>query len=169
MAISQALLPEFDHEVATTRRVLERVPSDKWDWAPHAKSMKLGRLAGHVGETPGWATMTIAQSELDLAPPGAPPYVPPVRNNREDVLAEFDKNVAAAREQIAGATDEHLMQNWSLKMGGQVRMTMPRVAVLRSFVMNHMIHHRGQLSVYLRMLDVPIPSIYGPSADEGSM
>ncbi len=170
MAISQALLPEFDHEMATTRKTLERVPDEKWDWAPHSKSMKLGRLATHLAEAPGWAIPTIGRAELDLSPPGAPaPYQPVSTSNRAEALAMFDKNVAEARTAIAGASDEHLFQTWSLLMGGKAVFTMPRVAVIRSMVLNHIIHHRGQLSVYLRLLDVPVPSIYGPSADEGRM
>lgn len=169
MALSQALLPEFDNEMALTRKTLERVPDDKWDWAPHTKSMTLGRLATHLAEAPGWAIPTIGQSELDLSPPGAPPYQPVTTANRAEALAMFDKNIGAARAAIAGASNEHLFQNWSLLMGGKAMFTMPRAAVIRGMVMNHIIHHRGQLSVYLRLLDIPVPSIYGPSADEGRM
>ncbi len=168
--ISQSLLPEFDHETANTRKTLERVPDDKPDFKPHPKSMSLARLAGHLAELPMWATMTLGQSELDLNPPGSsqPPQAY-VMSSRAEALARFDEHVKQARELLASTTDEAMMQPWTLKNGGQTVMSMPRVAVLRGFVMSHMIHHRAQLGVYLRMNDVPVPSIYGPSADEGGM
>jgi uncharacterized damage-inducible protein DinB len=169
MPMSAALLPEFDHEMATTRRTLERVPAEKLGWKPHEKSMTLGRLATHIAEMPGWAIPTLNEESLDLAPPGAPPYQPVTKETVADIVAYFDENVAAARAAIAGASDESLMQSWSLLMGGKAVFTMPRIAVLRSMIVNHVIHHRGQLSVYLRLNDAPVPSIYGPSADEGKM
>jgi uncharacterized damage-inducible protein DinB len=169
MALSQALLPEFDHEMANTRKTLERVPEDKFDWKPHEKSTALGGLATHLAKIPDWATLAIKQSEFDLAPPGAEPIKQPQAASRQEVLDAFDRNCAAAREAIAAASDEHLMGSWSLLSGGNTLMTLPRIAVLRSFVMNHSIHHRAQLGVYLRLLDVPVPSIYGPSADEDIM
>lgn len=169
MAIGQSLVPEFDHEMATTRRTLERVPDGKLGWKPHEKSMTLGRLAGHIAEMPGWAMPTINQDALDLQPAGAPPYQPKVHATRDEILADFDKNVAAARAAIAGCSDEAYMKKWELQMTGRTVLAMPKVAVIRSMVMNHVIHHRGQLAVYLRLLDVPVPSIYGPSADEGKM
>lgn len=168
MPIAQALLPEFDQEMKSARATLERVPTDKFDWTPHAKSMNMGRLATHVAEIPYWVVPTIAQDELDLAPPGAPPFQPTVANTREEVLAMFDKNVAGAREQLAGASDEHLLKTWSLLMTTKPIFTMPRIAVIRGMVMNHLIHHRAQLGVYLRLNDIPVPATYGPSADEGS-
>ncbi len=167
MPLSQALLPEFDREMELTRKTLERVPEAQWDWAPHAKSMKMGALATHIAALASWAVATIGQDQLDLAPPGAPPQKPPVTHNGAELLALFDKNAAAARDSIAGASDEQLMRNWSLLMGGKALMTMPRTAVLRGFVISHIIHHRAQLGVYLRLLDLPVPSVYGPSADEG--
>jgi uncharacterized damage-inducible protein DinB len=167
--ISAALLPEFDHEMATTRRTLERVPEDKFDWAPHPKSMKLGQLASHLADMPSWGAVGLKQDSLDLAPPGAPPYQPFQAASRAQVLERFDKNVAAARTAIADTGDPEYMKPWSLLRGGQTLLTMPKVGVIRSFVMNHIIHHRGQLSVYLRLNNVPVPSIYGPSADEGGM
>jgi uncharacterized damage-inducible protein DinB len=169
MPISDALLSEFDHEMATTRRAMERVPSDKLSWKPHDKSMPLGRLTGHIAEMPGWAVPTIGETSLDIAPVGSAPYQPPTFTSTDEILAQFDRNVAAARAMIAGASDEHLMQPWSLLAGGKTIFTMPRAGVLRTMVMNHIIHHRGQLSVYLRLNEIPVPSIYGPSADEGSM
>ena len=165
MAISASLLPEFDHEMATARTCIERVPEDKFSFKPHEKSMTAGRLASHIAEMPNWATMGITQDSLDLAT-GYKPYE---ATSRADLLAAFDKAVGGARAAIAGASDETFFSNWSLKNGDKTLMTMPKIAVVRSFVLNHVIHHRGQLSVYLRELNVPVPSIYGPSADEGSM
>lgn len=169
MPISQALLPEFDHEMSNTRKTLERIPENDFTWKPHPKSMPLGRLAGHVAEMPGWAVPTIAQDSLDLAPPGSGPPQGTVAQSRQHVLDLFDKNVAAARAAIAGATDEQLMKPWSLLVGGRTIFTMPKIAVLRSMVMNHTIHHRAQLGVYLRLNNIPVPALYGPSADEGLM
>jgi len=168
MAIRDSILPEFDFEMSATRKTLERVPEGKPDWKPHDKSMKLGRLAGHLAELPTWVAATLNQDSLDLMPPGAPPRTPAELTSRKQLLEGFDKNVAAARAAIAAASDEQFMQPWSLLKGGQKIMTLPRIAVVRSFVLNHSIHHRAQLGVYLRLNDIPVPSIYGPSADEGA-
>jgi len=165
MAISASLLPEFDHEMATTRTVIERVPEDKFAFKPHERSMTMGQLASHIADMPSWVMMTIAQDSLDMAG-GFKPFV---AGSPAELLEVFDKNVAGARAAIAGASDQTLFQTWSLRRGDQTLMSMPKIAVLRSFMLNHVIHHRGQLSVYLRLNDVPVPSIYGPSADEGSM
>ena len=164
MAIVDALLPEFDHEMTTTRKVLERVPEDKFDWKPHAKSFSLGSLAGHVSTIPMWGSETLSKAEIDLGgapPPGTPP-------SKTELLANFDRNVAATRAALTGKTDAELMDMWSLKRSGQTIFSMPKAVVWRSFVMNHLIHHRAQLAVYLRLLDVPVPSMYGPSADEAA-
>ena len=169
MSISAALLPEFDQEMANTRKTLERVPDDKFDWKPHEKSMAMGGLATHLANLPTWTVYTINLDSLDLAPPGGEPFRVEERRSRREVLEAFDKNVAAARDAIAGASDEELLKPWSLLQGGVTLMTLPKIAVLRSFVMNHVIHHRGQFTVYLRLNDLPVPSIYGPSADEGAM
>jgi uncharacterized damage-inducible protein DinB len=168
MAISDALLPEFDHEMANTRKTLERIPDDKFDWKPHEKSSTMGGLATHLANLPCWAGYTIDQDALDIAPNGEP-FRATLLNSHAEALETFDKNVAAARAAIAGAGDEQLFQLWTLMANGKALMSLPRVAVLRSFVMNHLIHHRAQLGVYLRLNDIPVPSIYGPSADEGSM
>ncbi|HEX7289438.1 MAG TPA: DinB family protein [Candidatus Angelobacter sp.] len=165
MALNQALLPEFDHEMQTTRRTLERVPEDKLGWKPHQKSMSLGGLATHLATINHWVDATMGMDSFDVA--GAPPT--PELKSRAEILAMFDQNVASARKTIAAAEDAQLMKPWSLVAGGKTVFTLPRIAVLRSFIMNHTIHHRGQLSVYLRLNDVPVPSIYGPSADEGNM
>jgi uncharacterized damage-inducible protein DinB len=166
--LTQSLLQELEFEIPATRKTLERVP-EKFDWAPHGKSMNLGRLAQHLAEIPDWAVKAITLDELDLAPPGAAPYKPPVLTSTAQILAEYDKNIAAAKAALAGTTDEHLMKPWSLKMGGKTLMTLPRVAVVRNFVLNHNVHHRAQMGVYLRLNDVPVPSVYGPSADEGQL
>jgi uncharacterized damage-inducible protein DinB len=168
MSISKMLLPEFDHEMATTRKVLERIPEDKFGWKPHEKSMTLDGLATHLANIPSWTKNTFEVDELDIAPPGAPPYRLEPAKSRAEVLDAFDKNVAEARAAIEGATDENWQGKWSLLMTGKTIFTLPRPAVWRGFIMSHSIHHRAQLAVYLRLLDVPVPSIYGPSADEGS-
>jgi uncharacterized damage-inducible protein DinB len=131
--------------------------------------MPLDRLAGHVAELAGWATFTIKQDSLDFMPPGGQPFQPTIATSRKQVLEIFDKNRDGSRQAIAEASDEHLMKNWSLLRGGQPIMTMPRFLVLRTFCINHIIHHRAQLGVYLRLNDIPVPSVYGPSADEGRM
>jgi uncharacterized damage-inducible protein DinB len=166
MAIRDAFLPEFSHEMKTSRKTLERVPEDKAEWAPHPRSMKMGRLAGHIAELPGLISTALSQESLDFRPPGAPPRVPYVMTTREGLLQLFDKNVSTASAAIAGVSDEALLQTFTLSAGGKVIFALPRLAVLRGFVLNHVIHHRGQLSVYLRLNDVAVPSIYGPSADE---
>ena len=165
MPLNQALLPEFDHEMANTRKSLERVPDGKLAWKPHSKSMSLGGLGTHLATINHWAEAIIGQESFDVK--NAPPY--PELKSRAQMVEAFDKNVATARKAIAGASDEQLMKPWSLQSGGKTVFTLPRIAVLRSFIMNHVIHHRAQLGVYLRLNDVPVPSIYGPSADEGSM
>ncbi|HYL67775.1 MAG TPA: DinB family protein [Candidatus Limnocylindria bacterium] len=169
MAIRDAFLPEFSHEMATARKTLERVPEGKAEWAPHPRSMKMGRLAGHIAELPGLVATALSQDLLDFRPPGAQPRTPYVMTTREALLQVFDKNVSAASAAIAGVSDESLMKTFTLAAGGKVIFALPRLAALRSFVLNHVIHHRGQLSVYLRLNDVPVPSIYGPSADEGQL
>jgi len=165
MALNQALLPEFDHEMANTRKSLERVPENKLGWKPHQKSMTLGGLATHLATINHWTDAILGQESFDVA--NAPPN--PELKSRADMLGAFDQNTTAARKAIAGASDEQLMKPWSLLASGKPVFTLPRIAVLRSFILNHTIHHRAQLGVYLRLNDVPVPSIYGPSADEGQM
>jgi uncharacterized damage-inducible protein DinB len=169
MNISEALIPEFDQEMATTRRVLERVPEVKYGWKPHEKSMTAGRLASHICEMGMWASMTMTTGEFDFNPGGKQAFPAFNAASKTELLAEFDKQTANGRAALAAASNEEYMKNWALKNNGQVLFTMPKVVVIRSFVFNHIVHHRGQLSVYLRLLDVPVPSIYGPSADEGQM
>jgi uncharacterized damage-inducible protein DinB len=164
MPIADALLPEFDREMGLTRRFLERVPEGQFAWKPHEKSMTLGRLAEHLAEFPIWCRVSVVDNGVDVATPRPADYVPP--STRAAVLEIFDKNVVEARAALSGRTDAELMAPWTLKAQGKEVFTMPKAVVLRSFVMNHMIHHRGQMSVYLRLHNVPVPSAYGPSADE---
>ena len=164
MGLIEALLPEFDHEMTTTRKVLERVPEDKFDWKPHVKSFSMGELAQHVATIPMWGSVTLSQSELDVAGDQRPAPV----KTRAELLSMFDQHVATTRNTLTGTADAALMAPWSLKRGTQTIFTMPRIGVWRGFVMSHLIHHRAQLAVYLRLNDVPVPSMYGPSADEGA-
>jgi uncharacterized damage-inducible protein DinB len=165
MPIAQALLPEFDHEMKTTRTVLERIPEAKASFRPHPKSFPMGDLGSHLANLPVWATMTLTQAEFDTAPAGGQPLKGPGFVSVEEMLQRLDANVAQARGHIATASDADLMAMWSLKRTGATIFTLPRAAVLRSMVLSHMIHHRGQLTVYLRMCDVPLPPVYGPTAD----
>jgi uncharacterized damage-inducible protein DinB len=166
MTIAETLLPEFEQEMKTTRRLLERVPDSAAQWAPHAKSMKMGELAQHIPSLVSWVRQVVTLPELDMNPPGGPPFKPEPFVSAAQMLSDFDHRVADARTVIAGASDAALGEPWSLKSGGHTIFTMPRSGVLRFFTMNHIIHHRGQLSVYLRLNDIPLPSIYGPTADE---
>lgn len=161
MSMAQSLLPEFDQEMATTRRVLERVPGDQAAWRPHPKSFPLGHLAQLVSWMPGWITNALTATSLDLATAGSYSFEPTAT-----LLAGFDRNVREARAAIGAARDADLMVPWSLKHGERILITLPRGVVVRQNI-SHLVHHRGQLTVYLRLLNVPIPSIYGPSADEG--
>ncbi len=162
MPFTDALLPEFDHEMATTRKLLERLPEARLGWTPHARSMTLGRLATHLAEIPQWAQHIICEDEIDLKGD----YKPNVETSVAAILGVFDKSVAECRRSIAGKSDGELMAPWTFKVQGKTMFTMPRVAVMRSMLFNHIVHHRGQLSVYLRLNDVPLPAIYGPTADE---
>lgn len=162
MALADALLPEFDHEMTTTRKLLERVPEDQLDWRPHPKSMTLGELAQHVATIPMWGSETLMTSERDV---GGDMRLPRA-HSRAELLTTFDGHVAGTRAALIARSDAELMAPWTLKSGGHTVFTMPKAAVWRGFVLSHLVHHRGQLSVYLRMRDVPLPSIYGPSADE---
>jgi len=162
MSIAETMLPEFDHEMQVTRTLLERVPETNPEWTPHPKSMPLGRLATHLAELVGWVDTTLQQTELDF---GKGEYKPTSFTTTADLLAMFDAKVKSARAVLAAAADQDMMVPWTLRNGEHVIFTMPRIGVLRAFVLSHMIHHRGQLSVYLRLNDVPLPSIYGPTAD----
>jgi uncharacterized damage-inducible protein DinB len=160
MSIADTLLPEFDQEMATTRRLLERVPTEKGKWKPHPKSFPLGHLTQLVSGMPGWITNAVTETSLDLGAYGGYSY-----EKTEDLLKVFDKHVKEARKAIAAAKDSDYQVSWSLKNGSQVFFTVPRAVIVRQTI-SHLVHHRGQLTVYLRLIDVPIPSIYGPTADE---
>jgi len=155
-------IPEFDHEFAETRRALERVPEEKFDWKPHDKSYSLRSLAAHLAEIARWVPVTLQMDVFDLDAP----YDRVVPESKEEILAHFDEGVAEARKLIGAATAEELASTWSMKQGGQVALSMPKGAVLRSFILNHNVHHRAQLGVYLRLLGIPVPGHYGPTADE---
>lgn len=164
MPLLDSLLPEFDREMGLTRKVLERVPDGKFDWKPHPTSVTLGRLAEHLTEMPMWATKTMAQSELEASTQRSPDYQPP--STRAAVLAQFDASYRFGRQGLVNKTDAEFAAPWTLKNSGKEVFTAPKAMVMRNFVLNHMIHHRAQLTVYFRMLGVPVPSIYGPSGDE---
>ncbi|WP_295649224.1 DinB family protein [uncultured Mucilaginibacter sp.] len=163
MNLNKALIGEMQHEAASTRKMLERVPNDKLGWKPHEKSMTLGKLATHVSDLPNWTGFTINADELDLASGAFKPFL---ATSTVELLKHHDESVAGAIAALESVTNEQLMEMWTLRMGDHVIFTMPKVQVLRNMVFSHMVHHRGQLSVYLRMLDVPVPGMYGPSADD---
>jgi uncharacterized damage-inducible protein DinB len=165
MTISQMLLPEFDQEMVNTRKLLACVPDDKFSWTPHDKSMSLGRLASHVAEMPGWAIPTMEQDKLEITPD----QKPFLAGSTAELLEQFDKNVAAARPMIEAATDETMAKDWSFFYAGHKVFNAPKSSILRHMVFNHLVHHRGQLGVYLRLQNIAIPGMYGPSADEKMM
>lgn len=164
MGFADEFLPEFDHEMQTTRALLERAPMDNASFKPHAKSRTLGALASHIANLPAYGAFVVNQSEVDFAPDGKP-RTPDEYHTTSELLAAFDSKVAATRAAIAKMPDSSLRDPWSLKRAGTPIFTLPRAAALRTFMLYHMIHHRGQLSVYLRQNDVALPSIYGPTAD----
>lgn len=166
MSYADATLPEFDAEMASTRKVLERIPDDKFDWRAHPKSNTIGWNANHLAEIPSWVEGTLTQDSWDFAPPGGERYKSPEFKTRKEVLELFDSNVKTARKAIAAAKDSEMGKPWSLLEGGKPIVTMPKAAVIRSFIINHSIHHRGHLCVYLRLNDIPVPGMYGPSGDE---
>ncbi len=164
MSISATVLPEFDREMATTRTMLERVPEERATWTPHAKSWTMGELAAHIANLPRLGLITMEADELDVSPPNGGSNSPRF-DSTADLVRRFDDNVKKARAAIESASDSDMMEPWTLRRAGKTIWTLPRAAVLRSFILSHMIHHRGQLSVYLRLNDVPLPPVYGPSAD----
>jgi uncharacterized damage-inducible protein DinB len=164
MPIKDALLPEFDNEMATTRRLLERVPLDQSSWKPHAKSMTLGQLVAHIVDIPAWVGSIVNSSSFDMAAGGS--QTPPSYASTAELLAAFDKSASLARGAIDSKSDAEMMSAWSFVNGSKVMATMPKLGVFRSVLLNHLIHHRGQCSVYVRMKDAKVPSIYGPSADD---
>ena len=165
MSISKSLLSEFTHEAASTRRMLQVVPEDQLAWRPHEKSMTLARLAGHIAEIPAWAANMVGTDELDL---GGGNYQPVLPETVADLVAAHDRSVEAFQGAVEGADDETLMRPWALRSGEKVHFQMPCALAMRGFILNHVVHHRGQLSVYLRHHDVPLPQVYGPTADDQS-
>ena len=166
MNISGALIAEMEQEAKTTRTCLERIPADKYAWKPHDKSMEFGKLASHIAEMFSWTGATLQHPELDFSKMDYKPFEP---QSSEELLEFFDKNVAEAIDVLKNTGDDVFLENWTLRNGEAVYFTMPKIATMRSFVLNHIVHHRGQLSVYLRLNDIAVPQIYGPSADEGQM
>jgi hypothetical protein len=166
MSIAQSILPEFDLEMAGTRKTIERIPDAKLDWKAHPKSNTLGWVGSHLAEIPGWVEGTLTQDAWDFSPPGAEPYRTPILGGHRRMVEVFDQNVATARRAIESTPDADYAKNWSLLWQGNVVFTMPRITVIRSFILNHTIHHRAILTVYLRLNDIPVPALYGPSGDE---
>jgi uncharacterized damage-inducible protein DinB len=161
MSIGQSLIQEFEQEAATTRRVLERVPADKLSWKPHEKSMSMGQLALHVAGTPGNVTDLVSMDSVEI-----PQFTQPEATSSDEILSAHDAAVAKAKEYLAALSDESAMSTWKATAGGKTMMEVPRIGIIRTILLNHWYHHRGQLSVYLRLTDTLVPSIYGPSADE---
>jgi uncharacterized damage-inducible protein DinB len=168
MRLNEFLLSEFEQEMKNTRRLLERVPPNRAEWKPHEKSMTLGRLAGHIAELPGWANQILSSESLDLTPMVSGGYKPYVSDSAKELQETFDRNVSQVRDALAKASDEDFEKSWSMQLRGQTVFSMSRFAVIRSMFLNHLIHHRAQLGVYLRLNNIPLPDMYGPSADEGA-
>ncbi|MFN0108026.1 MAG: DinB family protein [Blastocatellia bacterium] len=169
MTIAQSLLPEFDNEMAGTRNTLERIPADKFEFRPHEKSFTMISLATHITNMLGWGMAVMEMDSFDVAPVGGEPYREDPAVSVAALLEKFDSSLAEFREALANASDETMTANWSLLAGGNIIFTKTRVACLRADIFNHLIHHRAQLTVYLRMNDVPVPGLYGPTADDPSM
>jgi uncharacterized damage-inducible protein DinB len=169
MTIAQSMLPEFEMEMANTRKLLELVPEDKWDWKIHDKSNTIGWVANHLADIPSWVDMTISHDSFDVEPADGEAYRVPSESTVRAVLERFDRNIDRARQLLESVDDETLLGNWSLLQKGEVLMTMPRLACLRMWILNHSIHHRAHLCVYLRVNDVAVPGMYGPSADAAPM
>ncbi len=166
MTIVEDILAEFGQEVKSTRQHLERIPEELFDWQPHEKSMTFRQLGSHIAESFDWVDSMLQQDVMEFDPAEWTPYV---ATDRADMLAKFDKGVATARDVLEGQPDEHMLKRWTLKMGGEVVLNEPRGAMVRNFMINHHVHHRAQLGVYLRLKDVPVPQTYGPSSDETDM
>jgi uncharacterized damage-inducible protein DinB len=166
MSIAQSMLPEFDHEMASTRKTLERIPDNKLEWKAHPKSNTIGWVAAHLANIPSWTGYTLNQDSLDLNPPDGKKVTSPELKSIKAILDKFDENVVAARKSLSEVSDADFLKPWSLLDGGKTVLTMPRVGVIRTFVLNHSIHHRAILTVYLRLNDIPVPALYGPSGDE---
>ena len=163
MTLAEPLIEELQHESLGTRKILERIPADKLGWQPHTRSMTLGRLAAHIAEIPGWLHETIRQDELDFAITNFTPF--PL-DNKDLLMSAFEAALNKGMDALKHASDENLMAIWRLRNGPHVFLQMPRIGIVRGLILNHVVHHRGQLSVYLRLLDLQVPGLYGPSADE---
>ena len=166
MSLSNAFIAELEQEAVATRKCLERIPANIFDWKPHEKSMSMSKLASHVAEMIGWVKDTVEKPELDFATMDYKPFEP---KTTAELVEFFEKNLSDSLEALKNTSDGAMMENWKMRNGEQVYFDMPRIKVLRGFIFNHVIHHRGQLSVYLRLNDISVPEIYGPSADEGKM
>ncbi len=166
MTISESILPEFETEMAGTRKVLKCIPNDKLEWKAHPKSNTIGWNACHLAEIAGWVEGTLTQDSWEIKPVDGEPYQSPQLNSRQEILDLFDANVAAAKKCINATPDEEYSKSWSLLSAGQALITMPKLGVIRTWVLNHTIHHRAHLCVYLRLNDIPVPGLYGPSADD---
>jgi uncharacterized damage-inducible protein DinB len=166
MSYAATILPEFDQEMASTRKVLERIPDDKLSWQAHPKSHTMGWNANHLAELPGWSISILTRPNFDFAPVNGPRYESPKLTSTKEIVALFDKNVAEARKALENVKDSTMADPWTLRGGDRVIFTMPRAAVVRGFMMNHVIHHRAILCVYLRLNNIPVPGMYGPSGDE---
>ena len=169
MPVSEMLVPEFDQEMAMTRRALERVEDEALHWKPHDNSMSLAELTGHIADVPGWVPKTMESPEIDLMPETGPTLEPFVPKTYLELLKRFDQNVEQARAALLAASDDDYLAQWTLKARGKEVFSLPRVAVIRTMILNHLVHHRGQLTVYYRLLGIPVPALYGPSADEGNL
>lgn len=166
MTIGQGMAQELKHSAVSARKALERVPEDKFAWTPHEKSMTFQKLASHIAESLSWAKGTLETNEMDVAPPDGPAYEPFVAGSSQELLDAFDKNLAEAIEALNSVSDETLMETWTMKKAGEVMFAMPRLVVIRAFILDHLVHHRAQLGLYLRLNNIPVPALLGPSADE---
>lgn len=169
MTIGQGMAEELKHEAISTRKALERVPDEKFEYTPHPKSMKMGQLASHIVELLSWVAPMLADDAWDIEPVDGSKYVPYMAKSTAELVEQFDQNLASAIEALQGISDEELMKIWSMKKAGEAMMSFPKVVAMRNFVLSHLVHHRAQLGVYLRLNDIPVPAMFGPSADEGSM
>ncbi len=166
MTIGQGMAQELQQSAVSARKVLERIPEEKFDWTPHTKSMTFLKLGSHVAESIGWAKFTIETDGMDVAPVDGPAWEPYVAKSSAELLETFDKNLAESLEALNAVNDATLMETWTMKKAGAVMMAMPKLVVLRGFILDHLVHHRAQLGLYLRLNDISVPAMLGPSADE---
>jgi len=169
MQLVEQLVLEFKQEAGHTRKVLERISEDKWNWRPHSKSWTMGELATHIANVPSWAPMTIANDSMNIDPSNVSAQKTVAAQTLQEILDRFDKNCMEAESALAQSSEEHLFTPWTMQSGEKVLFKMPRLSVLRNFILNHLIHHRAQMCVYLRLNGLPVPAIYGPTADESGM